>query len=441
MWSRVVMKWQIGLLTVLMILTGCNQDGNSSSDNVQPVEKRVEDLLAKMNLDEKIGQMTQVDRKFLKDTNDIQKYFLGSLLSGGGSAPDVNAPENWADMIDGYQKIALGTRLAIPLIYGIDAVHGNSNVYGAVIFPHNIGLGCTGNPALVEEAMRVTAEEVAGTGINWNFAPCVAVPRDERWGRTYEGFGETPELVKQMGGFAVRGLQGTNLDNAGSILACAKHFIGDGGTAGGVDQGDTQLDQETLFNIHLQGYLSALEHNVGSIMISFSSWNGQKMHGHDYLINSVLRGQLGFDGLIVSDWAGIDQLPGDYKDDIRESILAGIDMIMVPENYESFITNLKALVDEGSIPMTRIDASVRRILKVKFQLGLFENPYTDRSFTASIGSEAHRQVARKCVQQSQVLLKNEANTLPLAKTVKRIHVAGKNADDLGNQCGGWTISW
>jgi beta-glucosidase len=405
------------------------------------IEKRVETLLAQMTLDEKVGQMTQVDRGFLEKEEDIQIYYLGSLLSGGGSAPADNSPNGWANMYDRYQLYALQTRLKIPLLYGIDAVHGHNNVRGAVIFPHNIGLGCTRNLALVEQAARVTAAEVAGTGIDWTFSPVVAVPRNERWGRTYEGFGESPELVEMMAEAAVKGYQGNDLADRASILACAKHFIGDGGTANGGDQGDTQVDETTLRQIHLPGYLAALEAGVGSIMASFSSWNGQKMHGNKYLLTGVLKTELRFQGFLISDWGGIDQLPGDYASDIETSINAGLDMIMVPQRYKEFIITLKNLVNQGRVPRSRIDDAVRRILRAKMAMGLFEHPFTDRTLTAAVGSAAHREVARECVRQSLVLLKNNNHTLPLAKNLARLHVAGKNADDLGNQCGGWTISW
>ncbi|UCF63316.1 MAG: glycoside hydrolase family 3 C-terminal domain-containing protein, partial [bacterium] len=350
-------------------------------------------------------------------------------------------PFAWADMYDAFQEQALQTRMKIPLIYGIDAVHGHNNVYTAVIFPHNIGMGCTQNPSLVEQANRAIAEEVAGTGIDWTFAPCIAVPRDERWGRTYEGFAETPELTKVMSEAAVKGFQGHNLDDPGTILACAKHFVGDGGTSGGVDQGNTEIDEASLREIHMAGYKKAIDAGVGSIMISYNSWNGQKLHGHQYLLTTVLKGELGFEGFLISDWAAIDQLPGDYASDIENSVNAGLDMIMVPDRYQEFINTTKNLVQGNRISMERINDAVRRILTVKFRLGLFEHPLTDRNYTATIGSNEHRQIARECVQQSLVLLKNENNILPLRKDSLKIHVAGKNADDLGNQCGGWTITW
>jgi len=405
-----------------------------------PIPDRVENLLAQMTLDEKIGQMTQVDRQYLSPESDIATYFLGSLLSGGGSAPRPNTPQAWADMYDRYQTIALSTRLGIPLIYGTDAVHGHNNVVGATIFPHNIGLGATRNPQLVQEVGRITAIEVAGTGIDWNFGPCLCVGRDERWGRSYECFGEDPELVRSMTTI-IAGLQGKSLSADTSILATAKHWVGDGGTAGGKDQGDTPLSEAELRAIHVAPYVEAIQKGVGSVMVSFSSWNGQKVHGSKYLITDLLKGELGFKGIVVSDWAGINQLPGNYAAQVRTAINAGIDLIMVPDNYRQFINTLKGEVNAGNVPMSRIDDAVRRILTRKFELGLFEKPLTNRTYTALIGAEAHRAVARDAVRQSLVLLKNEKNLLPLSKNARKIFVAGKNADDIGHQCGGWTITW
>lgn len=406
-----------------------------------PVEERVDDLLSRMNLDEKIGQMTQVDRGYVQDMQHITTYGLGSLLSGGGSAPAQNTPTGWADMYDNFQSYALQARLKIPMIYGIDAVHGHNNVKGAVIFPHNIGLGCTRNDSLVEAAQRITAIEVAGTGIDWTFAPCIAVPRDERWGRTYEGFAETAALTKRMAAASVAGFQGNSLADPSTILACAKHFVGDGGTTYGQDQGNVEVDEATLRAIHLPGYVAAIEQNVGSIMASYNSWQGQKIHSHAYLLTTLLKCELGFTGFVVSDWSAIDQIPGPYKTDVETSINAGIDMVMVPDKYIEFISTLKTLVEEGRITHARIDDAVRRILRIKFDLGLFEHPYTDRNLTGLIGSDEHRAVARECVRQSLVLLKKKDGVLPVRRDSERIHVAGKNADNLGHQCGGWTISW
>jgi beta-glucosidase len=410
-------------------------------DPTRPIEQRVDDLLSRMTLDEKIGQMTQADHASLKDGSEVDTLFLGSVLSGGDSElPDVSASA-WRAHTERLQKRALSTRLGIPLIYGIDAVHGHANVKGAVVFPHNIGLGCTRNPKLVEDVSAVTAREVAGTGMHWNFAPCIAVPLDDRWGRTYEGFGETAELAVSLGAAAVRGLQGQDISTPGHVLASAKHYVGDGGTRNGVDRGDTVADEETLRKVHLAGYVAAIKAGVGSIMVSYNSWNGEKMHGHRRLISDVLRGELGFQGLIVSDWNGIDELPGTEAERIASAVNAGIDMMMVPDKYREFISGMKANVEAGRITAARIDEAVRRILTIKFRLGLFERPFGDPSLTAKIGSAEHRAVARQAVRESQVLLINRNNALPLSPTVASISVSGRAADDLGMQCGGWTITW
>jgi beta-glucosidase len=441
----------LGRSTITAMRTPATQRPLTSYDG------KVRELLSQMTLEEKIGQMTQAEQDALKDVNDIQKYFLGSLLSGGGSDPKAgNSLNAWTDMYDRYQAHALKTRLAIPIIYGVDAVHGHNNVLGAVNFPHNIGLGCTRNPKLVESAARVTAEEVRATGINWTFAPCVTVPRDERWGRTYEGFSEDPELVRILGEAAVRGLQRNDLSDPLSVLACAKHFIGDGGTAMGtatflnpdkkalLDQGDTRLSEAELRRIHLQGYHSTVKAGVGSIMPSYSSWNGVKVSGIKSLLTDMLKDELGFQGFLISDYKAVDQITKDYKEAIGISINAGMDMVMVPTEYERFFNLLRELVKEGKVPMSRIDDAVTRILRVKLAMGLMDksrSPLADRRLHRTFGSAEHRQAARECVRQSLVLLKNEKRTLPLSKRLSRIHVAGKSADDLGNQCGGWTIDW
>jgi len=434
------MKRIWAVLVVLSMLFACSNELNDSF-TTPAIEKEIDRLLSQMTLEEKVGQMTQIDIRYIKKPEDVIKYGFGSILSGGGATPTPNTPEAWADLYDSLQTLALRTRLGIPIIYGIDAVHGHNNVKGAVIFPHNIGMGATRNPDLVKKACEITAVEVAATGIDWTFGPCVAVTRDERWGRTYESFGESPDLVSEMAKAEVEGFQGTSLDDPLSIVACAKHFIGDGGTTGGVDQGNTEVDEETLRKIHLPGYISAIKAGVGTIMASYSSWNGIKCHGNKYLITTLLKGELGFEGFVVSDWAAIDQLPGDYRSDIKTAINAGIDMVMVPDKYEEFISNLIDLVEKGDVSQSRIDDAVRRILRVKFKLGLFENPFSDRDLLPKIGCEEHRMIARQCVRESLVLLKNKNNILPLPKNLKRIHVSGKNADDIGNQCGGWTITW
>jgi beta-glucosidase len=407
-----------------------------------PVSERVADLLSRMTLAEKVGQMTQADHLAFENFSDVKTYFIGSVLSGGGSDPAAgNAPIHWTDLYDALQAEALQTRLQIPMIYGIDAVHGHSNVVGAVIFPHNIGLGATRDAALVEEIARATAIEIAATGIDWTFAPCVAVPRNERWGRTYEGFAEDPTLVSTLGAAAVKGLQADSLTDPTAIIACAKHYLGDGGTTDGDDQGNTQIDEATLRAIHLPPYEAAIAQNVRTIMASYNSWNGLKLHGSEYLLTDLLKEELGFSGFIVSDWAAIDQLPGDYDSDVVNSINAGIDMVMVPNEYETFITSLTNAVNSGAVSMTRIDDAVGRILTVKFEQGLFERPYADRSLLSEIGKAEHRQLGRRSVRQSLVLLDKRDGILPLAKTSGRLLVAGEHADDIGLQCGGWTIQW
>ena len=405
------------------------------------VEAIVEGYLARMTLDEKLGQMTQVDRFYLGAEENIRGYGLGSVFSGGDFGPGDSSAEAWAEVYHRCQQVALSSRLGIPLIRGVDAVHGHNNVKGAVIFPHNIGLGCMRDPALVEEAARITAREVTATGMDWTFAPCIAVPRDDRWGRTYEGFGETPELVAELGRAAVRGFQGPRPGTPGRIVACAKHYVGDGGTLGGVDRGDVRISEEDLRRIHLPGYAATVEAGVGTVMASYNSWNGQKLHGHRYLLTDVLKGELGFRGFVVSDWEGIEELPGNYADQVASAVNAGIDMVMVPRRYREFLGTLRSVVEEGAVPESRIDDAVRRILRVKVAHGLFERPYGHPELLPEVGSAAHRAVARECVRRSLVLLKNDDHVLPLDKNVRRIHVAGRHADDLGNQCGGWSITW
>ncbi len=401
----------------------------------------VEALLAQMTLDEKIGQMTQADKTALPDGNEVRELFMGSVLSGGNSLPKPNDPATWAEMCDRFQSQALATRLGIPIFYGVDAVHGDGDVKGAVLFPHQIGLGATRNPELIRQAARVTAREVAGSGARWTFAPCVAVARDERWGRTYESYGESPELAALLSPAAVQGYQEAPASEPGSaVLATAKHFLGDGGTSRGMDQGDTRVSLEELRRIHLPGYVACLEAGVGSVMVSYSSWNDQPMHGNKALITGLLKGELGFQGFVVTDWAAIDKMADDYKQDVEVAINAGIDMVMVPINYRDFVADLKALVAERRVPMARIDDAVRRILRQKVRFKLWERPFTDRALTAQIGSPAHRAVARQAVQQSLVVLKNDKGVLPLAASA-RVHVCGVRADDIGAQCGGWSVGW
>jgi beta-glucosidase len=321
-------------------------------------------------------------------------------------------------------------------------VHGHNGVYGATIFPHNIGLGATRDPALAKRIGRATAEEVSGTGIDWDFAPCLCVARNDRWGRTYESFGEVPRLPVEMSTI-IDGLQGRSLSGPASIMATAKHYIGDGGTTNGTDQGETTISEAELRAIHLPPFRAAVQRGVGSVMISYSSWNAVKSHANRYLITDVLKGELGFTGIVVSDYNGVDKIDGKSgftPDEVDAAVNAGIDMFMVPTAYRKFIDTLRTEVLAGRVSMDRIDDANRRILTKKFQLGLFERPYTDRRYLSTIGSAAHRALARQAVRESQVLLKN-TGVLPLRKSHSRIFVAGKNADDIGNQAGGWTVGW
>ncbi len=419
-------------------------------DSVDTIAPKVESLLAQMTLAEKIGQMTQVEKGSIKP-GDITTYFIGSILSGGGGAPVPNKPAAWVKMVNGFQEEALATRLAIPLIYGIDAVHGHNNLYGATIFPHNIGLGATGDVDLVRRIGQATALELAATGIPWDFAPVIAVPQDIRWGRTYEGYSEDTALVTELGTAYLEGLQNIdgapNLADPRTVLATPKHFIGDGGTvwnsaANGnrLDQGDTQLDEATLRQLFLPPYEAAIAAGAQSIMVSYSSWNGTKLHADRYLLTNLLKGELGFAGFLVSDWQAIDQIPGDYESDVTTAINAGLDMIMVPYDYKRFIATLTAAVESGAVPLARIDDAVRRILRVKVALGLFDYPYADPALADQVGTADHRALAREAVRKSLVLLKNDA-LLPLDKTTPTIFIAGSAADDIGLASGGWTISW
>ena len=447
--TKNIFKITISLFT--LVLFGCS---DAKTEKLIADTEFVETLMSDMTLKEKIGQMTQVDRQFLNDISDISKYGFGSLLSGGGSTPATNEPKAWADMYDSYQREALKTRLQIPLIYGIDAVHGHNNVVGATIFPHNIGLGATRDAALVEAVARATALEVAATGMDWDFAPCLAVPDDYRWGRTYEGFSEDTDLVSQLGGAAVRGYQSTDISNPQSVLACAKHFIGDGGTTFGtglnnlIDRGNLAISEEELRKRHLPPFQKAIDEGVATFMAAYNTWNDVKCHANKFLLTDLLKDELGFKGFVVSDWAAIEEIPGDYKSDIITSINAGIDMVMVPgavkfgnESFENFLKLLEESVQEGSIPMERIDDAVKRILLIKKQSGLFDRPFSDQQLLTHIGSDKHRQIAREAVRKSMVLLKNKDGILPLPKEGKTIIVAGRGADNIGMQSGGWTISW
>ena len=449
---KIIIKLFINIITFFCICIF-----TVSCSNVTAKEKiaiKVEKLLKKMTLEEKVGQMTQVDHRYLEKKSDIKKYFIGSLLSGGGSVPDTNNVRSWVRMYNDYQSFALATRLKIPIIYGIDAVHGHNNVLNATIFPHNIGLGCSNDEDLVKRISEATAREVRATGLDWTFAPCVAVAQDERWGRTYESFSEDPDIVTRLGNASIQGYQGSNLSQPNTILACAKHYVGDGNTIygtgmhGKIDRGDFFIDEKELRSKYIKPFKEAIDNNVGSIMVSYNSWKSKKLHGHKYLINQVLKKELKFDGFVVSDWAAIDEIDKNYKESIIQAVNAGIDMVMVPgqfiesaNSYIDFIELLIESVEDGSIQMDRIDDAVSRILNIKYSMGLFEKPLKRYNKLNDVGSDKNRAIARESVKKSIVLLKNNNEILPIKKNTQNILIAGEHADNIGYQCGGWSIWW
>jgi beta-glucosidase len=429
------------------------------------VNPDIERLVESMTLLEKVGQMTQVDVHSLRE-GAVRDLGIGSVLSGGGGNPTPNTPQAWAQMVRRVESEALESRLGIPLLYGVDAVHGHSNVHGATIFPHNVGLGATRDVELVERVARITARELRATNVHWTFAPAVSVPQDIRWGRTFEGFSQDTALVATLGAAFIRGLNSPeSVDGARPrpVLSSPKHFVGDGGTVWGstprydwlpaglweseipdrwqLDQGDLRADEAILRAVHLLPYRDAIAAGALSVMVSYSSWNGEKLHGHRYLITDVLKGELAFEGFVVSDWLAVSQLDPSFERAACLALNAGVDMVMVPFEYERFIRAVEAGVEAGTIPMSRIDDACRRILRVKAALGLFETAFGDEGLLTAVGSAAHRAVAREAVSKSQVLLKNEDRTLPLSGDLPRLLVAGEAADDIGMQCGGWTIEW
>ncbi|KAM0053275.1 putative glucan 1,3-beta-glucosidase [Helianthus debilis subsp. tardiflorus] len=453
-------KFSVLLMMVLMWCWASMAEGEYMlyKDPKQPQSVRINDLMKRMTLEEKIGQMTQIERK-VASKEVMKKYLIGSVLSGGGSTPSKNAtPKTWVNMVNDFQNGALSTRLGIPYIYGIDAVHGHSAAYGATIFPHNSGLGVTRDPLLIKKIGAATALEVRATGIQYTFAPCIAVCRDPRWGRCYESYSEDPEIVRLMTEI-ISGLQGEITDDSKKgapfvngqqkIAACAKHYVGDGGTHLGENTGSTMISSKQLFGIHMPAYNDSVIKGVASIMASYSSWNGVKMHANRKLVTGYLKNKLKFKGFVISDWQGIDSITdpphANYTYSILAGINAGIDLVMVPINYTEFIDGLTYLVKNKFIPMSRIDDAVRRILRVKFTMGLFENPLADYSMIKYLGCQEHRDLAREAVRKSLVLLKNGKSSmkplLPLPKRASKILVAGTHANSVGYQCGGWTVEW
>lgn len=418
------------------------------------IEARIDDLLATMTLEEKVGQMIQPEIK-TATPKDVREYHLGSVLNGGGTTPgnDKHAPiQAWVDLADAYYNASVDTangRTGIPIMWGTDAVHGLGNVVGATLFPHNIGLGATRNPKLIGKIGEVTAREIAVTGLDWNFSPTVAVARDDRWGRAYESYSESPEVVGEYVGPMVKGLQGkpdtADFLSEQHVIATAKHFIGDGGTAQGIDRGETLGDEQTLRDIHGAGYFSAIEAGVQVVMASFTSWQGERMHGHKYLLTDVLKEQMGFDGFVVGDWSGHGFVQGCSPDSCARAVNAGLDMFMAPgPEWKDLYWNTIEQVRDGTISQARIDDAVRRILRVKLRAGLFEKGAPSERALAGdaevLGSAEHRQVARQAVRESLVMLKNRDQLLPL-KRDQRVLVAGDGADNIAKQSGGWSVTW
>lgn len=449
------------LIITSMIFIGCSKQTPASTtpsttspaqaqsepaylDPAKSTPERVSDLLSRMTLEEKAAQMVQGERGAVT-SEDLETYGLGSVLSGGGSVPGSGSIEEWAQMMASYQDAIMSRELKIPLLYGIDAVHGHSNVQGAVIFPQNIGLGAANDPVLVKEMAKIVADEMKLTKIIWNFSPCVAIASDPRWGRTYESFSTDPSIVTELGNAYFEGLK-----EAG-VVATAKHYVADGGVTFGtgnggnlIDRGDAQMSEAALREIYLKPYTELVKNGVPVVMASFSSFNGEPMHSHKYLLTDVLKDELGFEGFVVSDWEAIHLLDAgkDFEDQVRLSINAGVDMLMEPNAWLETIEAIVSNVEDGKIPLSRIDDAVSRILTVKFESGLFEDPYLTSDVTEAntLGEAAYRQVASELVSKSLVLLKNEDDILPFKKGQK-VFVTGPGADNMGIQCGGWTISW
>jgi beta-glucosidase len=417
------------------------------------VESRIDALLGEMSTEARVGQVIQAEIRSITP-EEIRKYHIGSVLNGGGGFPNdekYSKVSDWLALADAFYDASVDTsdgQPAIPVIWGVDAVHGHNNVIGATLFPHNIGLGAANDPELLRRIGEVTAREVRATGLDWNFGPTVTVPRDDRWGRTYEGYSEDPEIVAAYAEAMVEGLQGAvgaagHLD-AYHVISTAKHFLADGGTEDGKDQGDARISEEELRDVHAQGYVTALQAGVQVVMASFSSWQGQRMHGNRGLLTDVLKGRMGFDGFVVGDWNAHGQVPGCSNQSCPEAFDAGIDMFMVPQDWKALYESTLRQVESGEISRERLDDAVRRILRVKIRAGLFERGRPGERPLAGdesvVGSEEHRAVARQAVRESLVLLKHEGKLLPLAPG-GRVLVAGDGADDIGKQCGGWTISW
>lgn len=417
-------------------------------DPTASIEARVEDLLGRMTTAEKIGQLILVAKSSVRDQGDIVGYGIGAILSGGGDKPEPNTPQGWFAMVNQFQIASKKSRLRIPVLYGVDAVHGHTNVPGATIFPHAIGLGAAHDEDLVRRIGVITAQELAATGIHWNFSPTLDVVQDVRWGRTYETFGSETDVVRKLGVAYIQGLQMTTSNHA-PVIGTAKHYLGTGamiwGTSGNpdfkIDQGVTRVDEETLRKTHLPPFVDAIKEGIGSIMVGHTSWNGAELAASHYLLTDVLKKELGFEGFVVSDWYGVYEIPGGQYNGVVTAINAGVDMVMLPYDYISFTNYMQLALARGDITHERLDDAVRRILGAKFKAGLFDTDFPNDSDLDQIGSKEHREVAREAVRKSLVLLKDDQSLLPLSKEVSHILVAGSSAHNLGRQSGGWTIEW
>ena len=444
---------------LILVIGSCSNTSQDPWTTLEPlpldpaIEAQIDEILPKLTLEQKVGQVIQADNSSVTP-EDVKKYRLGSVLSGGNSAPGplpyANA-DTWVEMADAYFEASIdtqGVEIAIPIILGIDAVHGHANLEGAIVFPHNIGLGAARNPDLIQEIARITAHELTVSGHDWTFAPTLAVPQDLRWGRSYEGFSEDPAIVHSYGDRIVIGLQGAvgsdEFMGQGTVISSAKHFVADGATENGVDQGDAKISEKELSDVHAAGYYSAIPAGVQTVMASFNSWNGRKLHGDKELLTDVLKGKMGFNGFVVGDWNGHGQVPGCTNTDCAQSFNAGVDMFMAPDSWRGLYENTLAQVQDGTISTERLDDAVRRILRVKLASGIFEKGLPSQRMNAGnetqLGLAEYRAVARQAVRESMVLLKNNSQTLPLNSS-STILVVGDGANSISKTSGGWTLSW
>ena len=452
----------LSLIVLSILFFSCNQLKKTNSDSwasmaplpLDPaIEAKIDEILPKLTLEQKVGQVIQADSGSVTP-DEVREYRLGSVLSGGNSAPGplpYAEAKAWLEMADKYYNASIdseGVEIAIPIIWGIDAVHGHANLKGAIVFPHNVGLGAMNNPDLIEKIAKITAHELTISGHDWTFAPTLAVPQDLRWGRTYEGFSENPDIVNSYGDRIVVGLQGQfdsdDFMGDGKVISSAKHFLADGATQNGVDQGDALISEEALSKIHAAGYYSAIPAGVQTVMASFSSWQGRKLHGDKELLTGVLKGKMGFNGFVVGDWNGHGQVPGCINTDCAQSLNAGLDMYMAPDSWKGLYKNTLKQVKDGTISMERLNDAVRRILRVKLISGIFEKGAP--STRPNAGNESllalpkNREIARQAVRESMVLLKNNNQVLPIDNS-KTILVIGDGAESISKASGGWTLSW